>query len=446
MQRQQSKLGNVLCVYAASQTYTATVFEHLDSFRKYSGFTWSYLDISAFNDEFANINSFDAVVIHYSVRLPFGQLSNIGLQKLRMFAGLKVLFIQDEYDNTNKVNQIIGSVSFDLVFSVVPSHSLQKIYSSKEFQHTRFVSNLTGYVPDRLIDQVRKITPPSERALFVAYRGRTLPVRYGQLGQEKVAIGHYVKNYCRKHQISCDIEWDEGSRIYGEAWYKFISSAKAMLGSESGSNIFDWNGDLQQVIDQYKKERPNATEQDVYRNIIKDLEVDGLMNQISPRIFEMAAARTVMILFEGAYSGVLVPYIHYLPLKKDFSNISMVFAKLADGQAVDALVTRAYQDIIESNKYGYPQFVNMVDEKLLGLLKPCQNPRKDVNLAVDSVSLRLTTSAPIRSKPPLPSALTRNSTPLLMPLQRLLIRGMVTVWQRIPVGLRPYIKRLLGRV
>lgn len=445
MQLQRSNIKTVLCIYGASQTYTSTVFEHLDSFGKYSRFSWAYLDIAVFNNNVENIDSFDAVVLHYSVRLPFGQVSKEGLQKLHKFRGLRVLFIQDEYDSTNAAKKIIGSVPFDLVFSVVPSHSLQKIYPSNEFHQTRFVSNFTGYVPDQLIGQMGNLLLPSRRSLFVAYRGRPLPVRYGRLGQEKVAIGHHVKNYCRKHGITCDIEWDESSRIYGEAWYKFIGSAKAMLGSESGSNVFDWNGDLQQVIDCYRKDQPNATDKDIYRNIIEDREVDGLMNQVSPRIFEMAAARTVMILFEGAYSGVLVPNIHYLPLKKDFSNIDTVFATLADDEAVDAMVARTYCDIIESNKYSYKQFVNRVDAEMLAMLRLGRQQREDAAFTLDTVNSRHITEAPIRSRPPLPSLLTQDTVPFLMPLKRLVAKGLIAGWQKVPMSLRPHVKRLLGR-
>ena len=433
MQLPQSSMRNILCVYSPTQTYTATVFEHLDSLRKYSKFSWHYLGISAFNDKSEDIQSYDALVIHYSVRLPFGDVSNVALQKLRNFRGLRVLFIQDEYDNTNAVKKIINSVPFDLVFTVVPLCSIQKIYPSNEFLQTRFVSNLTGYVPDKLIGQVGKLTPPSERSIVVAYRGRPLPIRYGRLGQEKIAIGQHVKAYCRKHRVPCDIEWDECSRIYGEDWYKFISSAKAMLGSESGSNVFDWKGDIQQTIDHYRKEWPNATEQDVYRNVIEELEVDGLMNQVSPRIFEMAAAKTVMVLFEGAYSGVLEPGTHFLPLKKDFSNVDQILSELSDDVKVDAMAERTYQDIILSERYSYRQFVAMVDREI-GVMFEAQ--RRSIT---DSVltPLRKATPFPIRSKPPLPA--------LTSPLAKVFGRLAIALWQRIPKCVRPYIKRLLGR-
>ncbi len=425
---------NVLCIYSASQTYTPTVFEHLDAFRRYSKFSWSYIDIVLFNANIEAIEVYDAVVIHYSVRIPFGQICELALEKLRKFGGLRILFIQDEYDNTNAVKKVINKLPFHLVFTVVPDNSIEKIYPSSEFCQTKFVSNHTGYVPDGLINQVGCFLPPSQRSINIAYRGRPLPTRYGRLGKEKVVIGQYVKNYCQAHGISCDIEWEESSRIYGEDWYRFIGSSRAMLGSESGSNVFDWDGDLQSKIDRYSKESPNAKEEDIYNDVIKEREIDGLMNQISPRVFEMAAAKTIMVLLEGAYSGVLKPGIHYLSLKKDFSNLDQIMVELKDGAKMDAMAERVYQDIILSERYSYRSFVGMVDSEILKVFASQIQSRS--NLGENPLSQA--TSFPIRSKPPLPV--------LRSPFAKALGRLAIAIWQHIPIGLRPYIKKMLGRI
>lgn len=468
MRQPKNEIKNVLCVYAASQTYTSTVFEHLDAFRKYSKSSWSYVDMSLFNDEEVGIDFYDAIVVHYSVRLPFGQMSDTGIRKLYDFRGLRVLFIQDEYDNTNVVKKIIGAGSFDLVFSVVPDRSMSRIYPSNEFPQTKFVSTLTGYVPDELASQVETLNYPSTRPLFLAYRGRPLPIRYGRLGQEKVAIGQRVKDFCLKHDISCDIEWREQHRIYGKEWYAFIASAKAMLGSESGSNVFDWDGDLQEIIDKYKKTFPyllkflgfwwraksdsvnsivNSKESDIYHKIIEKREVDGLMNQLSPRIFEMAAAKTVMVLFEGSYSGVLKPGIHFLPLKKDFSNLHEIIAELKDDKKVDAMADRAYQDIIRSGNYSYKQFVALVDSKMLEMFEVLKVQPVSVE-PQPSMRLHKATEMPVRSTFPLPSYLPFHSlyfNRLMHHVINLVYPVVITVWARVPMRFRPFIKRLLGR-
>lgn len=441
MQPQRDKSGRILCVYAATQTYTSTVFEHLEGFRKYSRSDWNFIDIGLFNNGTINLESFDAVVLHYSVRLPFGQVSDAAQKALRNFSGLKVLFIQDEYDYTDLTKRIISIVGFSLVFSVVPDHSLARIYPPTDFPRTRFVSNFTGYVPDGLTEKIRDSIAPSKRLVTVAYRGRPLPLRYGKLGHEKVEIGRQVKAYCLSQGVTCDIAWDESSRIYGDAWYRFIGSTKAMLGTESGSNVFDWDGTLERDISCYREANIGSSDDEIYNAVVAKRELDGLMNQLSPRIFEMAAAKTVMVLLEGAYSGVLKPHIHFVPLKKDFSNLDEVFVTLSNGEAIDAMADRVYKDIILSELYSYRRFVGMVDEAIQGELSrlglTVQSERKSFSPVQSGI-----TSAPLRARPPLPGLFANQSTTLT----RFVGWMLIAIWQRVPLRIRPYLKRMLGRI
>ena len=54
------------------------------------------------------------------------------------------------------------------------------------------------------------------------------------------------------------------------------------------------------------------------------------MRLITGRNIESCACGSVQILFEGNYSGYLLKDVHYIPLKKDFSNISEVIKKMKD--------------------------------------------------------------------------------------------------------------------
>lgn len=369
-QQKNSFCASVLMLYDSTQTFTSTVFEHVSSFSKYSEHSWFYIDYRNLISDKVNLSCFDIVAIHYSVRLPFSQISDLMIQKLRAFKGLKLLFIQDEYDYVNKTRSTMLDIKFNLIFTVVPDKSISLIYPPDEFDGVLLINNLTGYVPDNLSSQFNVHIPPSKRSLVIAYRGRQLPIQYGSLGIEKNQIGVRVKAYCKLNNISHDIALEEKDRIYGDAWYQFICSSKAMLGSESGSNVFDWDGNLKNKIDKYRKQNPNSSKQkfdiedQIYDKIVAPMELDGVMNQISPRVFEMIAARTVMILFEGDYSGVVTPHKHYIPLKKDFSNLDEVFSLLNDGDYIDEMVDNVYEDVISSKKYSYQTFMKMVDQKI----------------------------------------------------------------------------------
>lgn len=355
---------NVLVLYNETQTYTNTVFDHLNSFATLSKNNWRYRHYDKSQDCELDLTGYDAVVVHYSIRICFLQLGELISRSLKNWRGIKVLFIQDEYDAVFNARQEIRSLGFNLVFTAVPEQNITRIYPAQDFPNTRFVSCLTGYVAE---SEVTDLVDTLDRPIFIGYRGRTLPIRYGALAREKFLIGELVKNYCMKNQIPCDIETSETARYYGKDWSRFISKCRSMLGSESGSNVFDFDGTLNARIDSFRRENPSATDAETYQNLIAPLELESTMNQISPKIFEAITYRSLLVLFEGRYSEILSPWYHYIPLKKDGSNLNQVMALLHDDKVVTEITNRAYDDIVDSRKYSYTTLVERVDSELANI-------------------------------------------------------------------------------
>jgi hypothetical protein len=63
---------------------------------------------------------------------------------------------------------------------------------------------------------------------------------------------------------------------------------------------------------------------------------------ISSRHFDAIGTRTCQILLEGRYNDILVPGVHYLALKSDFSNVADVMAEFRDPERRQAITTAAY--------------------------------------------------------------------------------------------------------
>lgn len=393
---------NVLYFYNATQTYTNTVYEHIACFGKYSQHRSFYCHLDPTTEFNLDLARFDALAFHYSIRLPYDQVSPSAAVAVSKFRGLKFLFIQDEYDNVYRAWHWIRHLGFQLVFTVVPTQSIEKIYPAKDFPNTRFVSNLTGCVPDDLKGS-SDLPAPSQRELIIGYRGRPLPIRYGRLGIEKILIGSLLKAYCDQKGIRSDIAWSEKSRIYGPDWYRFMLSCRSMLGSESGSNVFDWDGTLVSRIAEFKKNNPKALDVEIYEKFVHGEERDGLMNQVSPRVFEAIAAKTVLVLFEGDYSGVVKADVHFVAVKKDGSNLVDVIRRLSDGAYVDAMAERAYQDVILSGNYSYHAFVQMIDgelEKSMSKLnRTGQGELSEAYLPAQDSQGNSITTAPLRAVP-----------------------------------------------
>lgn len=372
-----------MIIYNAGVTYANTILEHLSSFARYSENTVYYYHHDQSQEFDIDLSVFDVVVLHYSyylMRMPHDQPPETNAIKLSEYSGLKMLIIQDEYDHTGHICYWIRQLKIHLVFTLVPTEAMERIFPAEKFPGVHFVPNLTGYVPETIPTDV-VFLPASQRNLIVGYRGRELSIRYGKFCREKADIGKAVKSYCVARGIAHDIEWTEESRIYGPSWYQFIASCRAMLGTESGSNVFDWDGTLAAKFEVFGQTR---NDEEIYRCLIEPLEMDGVMNQISPKVFEAIAMRSALVLFEGRYSGVVEPERHYIPLRKDFGNLDSVFSVLHDGHYVDEMTDRAYREIIQSGKYSYNQFVSMVDKMVSRIVTAnsikCRNVKSGVIL------------------------------------------------------------------
>lgn len=357
---------NILVLYELHSCYVSTIKEHIDAFGWYSSHNIHYAPASQ-NKCAYDLSAFDVIILHYSLRLIIRvgacTISEDYESRIKSYGGYKVLFLQDEYENTDLCKARMRELGVNMVYTCVPIKEVPKVYFDDEFPNVTFVHNLTGYVsPDMGIAKYSK--PLKERKNLIGYRGRNLPYYYGKLGHEKYDIGIVVKDICDRKGLFTDIEVTEEKRIYGDGWYEFLANSRATLGTESGSNIFDFTGELKEKHLKSIAKKPNLKFESVYNKYYKKFDNFIHMNQISPKIFEAISLRVALVLFEGEYSGVVKPHTHYIPLKKDFSNIDEVLLKLQDDTFVEQLTDRAYQDVILSGDYLYKTFIQSVDREL----------------------------------------------------------------------------------
>jgi hypothetical protein len=328
-------------------------------------------------------DDYDAVVIHYTVFvLSDRYLAPWFRERLAAFRGVKVQFIQDEYRQVDAMTARMCELGIDVLFSAVPPDSVPDVYGDR-LPGVDVLPTLTGYVPAEL-ESRRPPAPVTSRQLDVVYRGRSVPYWLGRLGQDKVTIGREFLARAASTGLRCDIAWTEADRIYGEAWYRFLGSARTTLGTESGSSIVDFDGSLQQRTDAYLHANPGATFDEVEREILAPFEGNALIEAVSPRVFEAAALGTAMVNFNGRYSDVIEPWVHYIPLEKDFSNFDDVVAAIRDEALLEGLAARAHADLVASACYSLPTFVFGFDREIKARVRPGQiRPRLGLQRAVN---------------------------------------------------------------
>ena len=188
-----------------------------------------------------------------------------------------------------------------------------------------------------------------------------MPYWLGKLAAEKWQIAEQFVRSTKDTGLVCDLAVREEDRIYGDRWTKFVESCKAVLGVESGASVFDFDGSIRAAVETFLVANPEATFEDVESRFLRQHEGKIRLNQISPRCFEAAALRTAMVLFEGEYSGVLQPWTHYVPLRKDFSNIGEVVDALRNPRRLQAIADAAYRDVALNPAWSYETLVREFD-------------------------------------------------------------------------------------
>lgn len=308
-----------------------------------------------------NLDRFDVIIIHYSIKVHYDFfISPKARAVLSHFRGLKLLIAQDEYYTVDRMNAVVGELGIHAVFTATPQSEVDKVYPPHRLPTLQRHSVLTGYVPDYL---PRLPVPPwTMREIDVGYRARKLSAWFGARGQEKWIIGKRFGADARRFDLKVDISSNESDRLYGQDWIRFLSGCKATLGTESGGSVLDYTGEIQAAIERHEAEAPGTPFEVLQEKYLS--ESDGMIefNAISPRCFEAASLRTLMILYPGWYSGVLKAWRHYVPLKKDHSNMSEVVAALRDQATTSRIIEMAYREVALNPAYSYATFAKKIDD------------------------------------------------------------------------------------
>lgn len=359
----EKELCNILflCNLPADGADANTIRDHIEAFDKFSTHKmWMYSNIGEIAASL-DLNHFDVIIIHYSMCLLNNYyISEKSKLRIRAFNGLKIVFVQDEYRQINALIAQLSYLKIDVLFTCFSETEMEKIYSKALLPKLRKYNTLTGYVPSALCDS-RYHPSMEKRKIHVGYRARKLPFWYGELAFEKWDIVNRWKANVNDSEIVTDISYHETDRLYGKNWINFLTSCKTMLGVESGASVMDFTGELEKILDAHQMRYPNDSFQNVQKHYLQPHEGRYKLNQISPRCFEAIALKTVLVLYEGEYSGILIPNRHYIELKKDFSNIADVIKKIKDDSFLQHMSDLAYNEIALNPCYSYEAFIERFD-------------------------------------------------------------------------------------
>jgi hypothetical protein len=345
-------------------TRLGSVRDHLYAMeREIPGHEYYYLDIYRRFPKWITRLSFDAVILHNTLlclRQKFELEVLIDMTRdLGSLGSVKIAIPQDEYDESETLEIWLESIGIDVVFSNFPQFS-DVLYPSLR-KRIRIEKAYPGYVSRRLVEKGKELQHLAKK-YDVGYRASQLPYYFGRHGQLKTTVGAVVKEYCQETRLKTNISTDGSHVLYGDRWLRFLARCVGVLGTESGSSLLIKNRSMKRSLGEYLEKFPNASFEDVNRNVFSS--GDGLYQfvTISPRHFEAAALKVCQILVRGQYDGVLTANVHYIPIDSDFGNLASVFETLKDKNQVSSICENAYRDLVESGKYSYNSFSLSVDK------------------------------------------------------------------------------------
>jgi hypothetical protein len=434
----------LLCNRPAKGANAATITEHLDSFGQMPG--WKVWELSMLGDFplGVDLSRFDAVGIHYTLHLSDPDhhfLSPVAVDRLASFRGLKCIWLHDEYRRVQQVSNILAKIGIHIIFSLAKGETLQALYPTHILPGVRLETVLAGYLSPMWLQQ--SPLPFDRRPIVVGYRARRPPYWLGALGQDKINIGIGFANCPETAVLQQDISVEEQHRLYGCQWIKFLLSCRTVLCVESGASVIDFTGEIEPLVQAACDSDKSLTFEQVSQLFLQGLDGHHMINPISPRVLEAAAMRCVIVAFPGQYSGLMQPWVHYIPLTKDFSNIGEVVAAIGDTATLERIADQAWRDLACSPENSYESFAircaAVLDEEC------------DTRIALQLTQCPYTTSQFAWALRSSPSYMYRKH--IAQGLQRILfstgLRGyMFRLWHLFPTSVRQLIRpalKLIGR-
>jgi hypothetical protein len=273
----------------------------------------------------------------------------------------KAIVAQDEQARSDLVSQLIEDFGVTHVFSPASPPEWPQIYEGADFDNMHFETILTGYVDDATVRRIEKrARAHHDRSIDIGYRSWYMQPFYGRHGQIKQQIAEVFQEGADRFGLVSDISTDFSDALWGDKWFDFLLRCKYTVGVEGGTSVFDRDGSVAERTKAWMQKHPDATFDEIEAACFPGLDGQFGYRLLGPRHLEAVMTRTCQVLVEGTYGGALEADTHYIPLKRDFSNLDEVLQIIKDDKVRAEMVERAYQDVIASGDWSYEIFADKV--------------------------------------------------------------------------------------
>jgi len=288
--------------------------------------------------------SVDAVILLHSVFSNARLLRFPAFEFIRSHPAPKVFFVGNEYKLMPEKLSFSKHMRISMFVTMNPDSRVQKMYEKSIGCKVACLPscgvNPQIFFPDKLIEH---------REIDIGYRADRSPFYLGH--DERWEIATFFTRVATDYGLKINISLDSKDRLNAFGWASFLNKCRGQIGTEAGGGYFELDDKTRIQVNLFTKNNPN-TNMSTIRNLFFESYKNPLSNwMISGRHTEAAACKTVQILFEGRYNDYLKPDEHYIPLKKDFTNIDEVMQKFRDDNYCHRITENAYDLVMSELTY-----------------------------------------------------------------------------------------------
>jgi hypothetical protein len=293
----------------------------------------------------SEIPLYDLIVLLHSTNadsvLPLSLLAPY----LRNRKGKLLIFVGNEYCVMPEKIRFIKDVEADFVASQLPSEAALWLYS--DCAKTRVLT-----IPHALNLRVYQCyRENSLRKTDIGFIGDKYTYGIGDV--ERTRVAEYFSQNGFQSDLVRDIRMGRKLRLTRKLYVDFLNSIRCTIGAESGTYYLEKTDSTQKKVEAFLSLYPKATFEAVFERFFKGYPDPVNGKAVSSRHFESIGTKTCQVLLEGYYNGILKPDVHYVCLKKDYSNIQDVIERIKDRGYVQKLVDSTYEYAAEGHTYSH---------------------------------------------------------------------------------------------
>lgn len=288
----------------------------------------------------ARIRDYDLVVISHAAAGDDMTLLTRTQRLLQRRRGKLVMFIGNEYDLLSEKTAFARTTGAEYVCTQLPIETARELYS--ECSGSEIVE-----MPHALNPVSYHEIPNTPRTTDVGFVGDIYWPFVGD--RERTDLIEWFENHGAEHGLVCDIR---RSRLTREEWNGFLNGCHAIVGAESGTYYLNERGQLLDRARHYNLHvNRSASFEDVFQKFYANAPRVLSGKSISSRHFEPIGTKTCQILVEGHYNGILQADRHYIPVRKDMSDIDDAIRKFKDKDLRERMVRETYEYVMEQHTY-----------------------------------------------------------------------------------------------